>query len=287
MLARIILIVGIVAGTPIVLWHGMGDNCCHEFSMGAIEKMIMRVVPSTHYLKSLMIGDSPAGDTTNGFLMPVPEQIQLACQQIRDDPKLKDGYNALGFSQGGQFLRAVAQTCPDPPMKTLVTFGGQHRGIFGFPKCPGSYSICEYVRKMLNWGAYTSFVQSHLVQAQYWHDPLQEETYEKYSQFIGPFNNALDINHEYRENLKKLEHLVMVMFKKDSMVVPKQSAHFGYYIPGQDQAVESLFESRLYKEDRLGLKVLNDTGRLHFLEMEGDHLQFTESEFAAQIAPFL
>jgi len=89
MLARIIFIVGIVASTPIVLWHGMGDNCCHEFSMGAIEKMIMRVVPSTHYLKSLMIGDSPAGDTTNGFLMPVPEQIQLACQQIRDDPSLR------------------------------------------------------------------------------------------------------------------------------------------------------------------------------------------------------
>ena len=99
----------------------LGDNCCHEFSMGAIEKMILRVVPSTHYLKSLMIGDSPAGDTTNGFLMPVQEQIQLACKQIRDDPKLKDGYNALGFSQGGQFLRAVAQTCPDPPMKTGST----------------------------------------------------------------------------------------------------------------------------------------------------------------------
>merc|ERR1712130_1017962 len=59
----------------------------------------------------------------------------------------------------------------------------------------------------------------------------------------------------------KLEKVVMVMFKKDSMVVPKQSAHFGYYIPGQDQEVESLFESRLYKEDRLGLKALNDTGR--------------------------
>ena len=24
---------------PIVMWHGMGDNCCHSFSMGAIKKV--------------------------------------------------------------------------------------------------------------------------------------------------------------------------------------------------------------------------------------------------------
>ncbi len=29
--------------------------------------------------------------------------------------------------QGGQFLRAVAQRCPDPPMRNLVSIGGQHQ----------------------------------------------------------------------------------------------------------------------------------------------------------------
>ena len=33
---------------------------------------------------------------------------------------LQGGYNAIGFSQGGQFLRAVAQRCPNPPMKNAV-----------------------------------------------------------------------------------------------------------------------------------------------------------------------
>ena len=127
--------------------------------MGAVKKMVERTVPNTDYVVSLMIGETPAGDTTNGFLMPVIEQIKLACNVIQSDPELKDGYHALGFSQGGQFLRGLAQMCPNPPMKTLVTFGGQHQGIFGFPKCPGDSTICEYVRKMLNWGAYTSFVQ--------------------------------------------------------------------------------------------------------------------------------
>ena len=34
-------------------------------------------------------------------------------------------------------------------------------GVYGFPHCPGdNYTICEYVRKLLNFGAYESFVQN-------------------------------------------------------------------------------------------------------------------------------
>ena len=31
-------------------------------------------------------------------------QIKQVCDKLASDPKLKNGYNALGFSQGGQFL---------------------------------------------------------------------------------------------------------------------------------------------------------------------------------------
>jgi hypothetical protein len=67
---------------------------------------------------------------------------------------------------------------------------------------------------MLNWGAYSSFIQSHLVQAQYWHDPLQEETYKQYSQFIAVVNNDHEFNQTYKDNLEKLENLVLVKFAK-------------------------------------------------------------------------
>ena len=43
-------------------------------------------------------------DTENGFLMSVDDQVTQVCTKIASDPKLKDGYNAMGFSQGGQFL---------------------------------------------------------------------------------------------------------------------------------------------------------------------------------------
>ena len=90
---------------------------------------------------------------------------------------------------------------------------------------------------MLNWGAYNTFIQSHFVQAQYWHDPLQQDTYAQYSQFIGPINNELEINESFKTNLQKLENFVMVKFLQDSMVVPKESSHFGYYKDGQGKGL--------------------------------------------------
>ena len=69
--------------------------------------------------------------------------------------------------QGGQFLRAVAQRCPNPPMKNLVTIAGQHQGVFGIPGCPGeSQQLCNIMRELLYLGAYNELVQSILVQAQ-------------------------------------------------------------------------------------------------------------------------
>lgn len=43
-------------------------------------------------------------DTESGFLGNVNDQVSEACQKISNDPKLRSGYNAIGFSQGGQFL---------------------------------------------------------------------------------------------------------------------------------------------------------------------------------------
>lgn len=47
-------------------------------------------------------------------------------------------------------------------------------------------------------------MQNYLVQATYWHNPLQEEKYRNSSTFLADINNELEINEEYKENLKAL-----------------------------------------------------------------------------------
>jgi palmitoyl-protein thioesterase len=144
----------VTASTPVVLWHGMGDSCCNPLSMGSIVNLIKKTLPNT-YVHSLRIGNNIEEvtifnlirnlhynkcclflkkDTLNGFFMSVNDQITLACKLISADNNLTNGYNAIGFSQGGQFLRAVAQRCPTPPMLNLISIGGQHQGVYGFPR---------------------------------------------------------------------------------------------------------------------------------------------------------
>jgi len=112
-------------------------------------------------------------------------------------------------------------------MKSLVSLGGQHQGIFGFPNCPGeTFDLCNSVRELLTIGAYVEQVQNNVVQAQYWHDPLDFDNYVKHSAFLAEINNERKENFkpEYAENLAKLENLVLVMFaqvRKDTFLKEK------------------------------------------------------------------
>merc|ERR1711872_781595 len=188
------------APVPVVLWHGMGDSAA---GMKGIESILKENIEGV-YVHRIMIGGNVIVDTESGFFRDTNRQVSEVCEMMANDPELQDGYNAMGFSQGGQFLRAVAQRCPNPPMHNLISFGGQHQGVYGFPRCPGNNSaICNYVRELLNLGAYNDFVQSFLCQAEYWHDPLNEELYRNKSVFLAEINQENVVNPTYKTNLQK------------------------------------------------------------------------------------
>ncbi|XP_045766736.1 palmitoyl-protein thioesterase 1 [Maniola jurtina] len=276
--------------TPIVLWHGMGDTCCFAYSLGMFKMFLQKQIPGV-YVQSLRIGNSAIEDLENGYFMFPNKQVEYVCEVLAKDPKLQDGFNAIGFSQGSQFLRAVVQRCGHKigRVKNLITLGGQHQGVYGLPHCFAlQHETCDYVRKLLNYAAYYSWVQKSLVQATYWHDPLDDATYKKSSEFLADINNERKINQTYVQNLNKLEHFVMVKFNNDSIVQPKETEWFGFYAPGQAKKLISLQQSKLYKEDRLGLKKMDEDGKLIFLSQPGDHLRFTEEWFIENILkPYL
>jgi len=265
---------------PVVLWHGMGDSCCNPMSMGSISKTITDNHNGT-YVYSIMTGSNVFEDTLEGFFADVNSQIETVCEQLKKDPKLSGGFHAMGFSQGGQFLRALVQRCNGINVTNLVTFGGQHEGVFALPHCTSFNGtigeLCEDVSKLLNEGAYEEYIQEMVVQAQYWHDPINEDEYRTKNIFLPDINQENSINETYRSNIKQLSNLVLVKFLQDSMVVPRDSAWFGYYTPGQDKTIRDLKDSPLYTEDRLGLKSLDQQGKLHFMSIDGDHLQIPET----------
>lgn len=272
--------------TPIVLWHGLGQSCCDPDGVGRVKAILERVANA--YVYSVRIGETTVDEVINSFFEPVNAQVEAACRQIASDPQLASGYHAVGFSQGGQFLRAVAQRCPDPPMKTLVTLGSQHQGIFGLPKCDLTFSLCKIIRSFIGMGVYTAISQSSSVPAQYWHDPLNPSGYANGSIFLADINNEGNVkNKTYKENLTKLEKFVMIKSLNDSVVVPVESQHFEFFDPSPDDvpgiAIKNLRKSRIYTEDWLGLKELDASGRLIFMEVQGDHLEFNANWFIQEV----
>jgi len=274
--------------TPIVLWHGMGDCCCNPLSMGAISKYLEQKIPGV-YVHSLMIGDNVVQDTENGFFMNINSQIELACQKIQADPKLQQGYHAVGFSQGGLFIRGLAQRCPHPQIKNLVSIGGPQQGVYGLPKCLGeNHVICDYVRRLLNYGAYIGWIQKMLVQAQYWHDPLAEQEFQEKSLFLSDINNQGKVKNEtYKENLQKLSNLVLVKFAEDTVVDPKGSEWFSWFNSSSASSMVPLQQTPLYQEDWLGLKNMDKAGKLKLMSVEGDHLQLDKESLDSIIQTYL
>jgi len=273
---------------PVVLWHGMGDTCCFPFSMGAIKRMIEDGFPGI-YVYSVEVGNNIVEDELNGFFMNVNDQLEQIHGKFQAQPELANGFTAIGFSQGGQFLRGYVQRYNDPPVYNLITMGGQHQGVFGYPNCPAiNITMCEELRRLITYGAYEPEIQSHVVQAEYWQDPFHEVEYVNRSVFLADINNqGAWKNETYKQNLMSLNQFVMVMFTLDTMVQPKESEWFAFYAPGQDRIVVPLNESQIYTEDWLGLKEMDQNGQLQFIPCPGNHLQFTQQWFKEYIFPYL
>ncbi|KAF5829085.1 Alpha/Beta hydrolase protein [Dunaliella salina] len=64
-------------------------------------------------------------------------QVAKVCAEMKGMSELADGFNAVGFSQGGQFMRALVERCSHEGIqaRTLITLGAQHQGISSVPGC--------------------------------------------------------------------------------------------------------------------------------------------------------
>lgn len=86
-------------------------------------------------------------------------------------------------------------------------------------------------------------------------------------------------------NLKALRKLILVKYADDIGVVPNESTWFGYY--DKDMKSQQLEELEIYKQDKLGLKSMKESGKLIFLTAPLGHLRLYEPWFMQNIVPLL
>ncbi|KAL8832568.1 MAG: hypothetical protein Q9191_000192 [Dirinaria sp. TL-2023a] len=261
---------------PLIVWHGLGDNYKAD-GLQSIAELVNQTIGGT-YTYFIHLDEDASADRTATFLGNVTTQIDQACEDLRTHPILSQApaVNAIGFSQGGQFLRGYVERCNNPRVANLITFGSQHNGISEFNNCEDNDWLCKTWSGYLKTKTWSEWVQSHLVPAQYFRDPEDLDSYLEYSNFLVDVNNEKDVkNSTYKKNIAGLKNFAMYMFANDTTVVPKESAFF-HEVNTTSGKITKLQDREIYKEDWLGLKILDEANQLQLNTIPGGHMQLTE-----------
>ena len=92
---------------------------------------------------------------------------------------------------------------------------------------------------------------------------------------------------DYKQNLARLDNLVLVQFTEDSIVDPKESEWFGWFDDNDHQTMLPLQNTSMYKEDWIGLRNLDQAGKLHLMSVAADHLRLGKKALDEIINKFL
>ena len=72
--------------------------------------------------------------------------------------------------------------------------------------------------------------------------------------------------------MTNLKFLVAVKYLKDTVVYPNESQHFGYYADETETTMMKMEDTDEYKQDLFGIKTLNQSNRLTFLDCDAEHV---------------
>ncbi|ODV79841.1 alpha/beta-hydrolase [Suhomyces tanzawaensis NRRL Y-17324] len=261
---------------PVVIWHGLGD----QYNSTGIHKAaeILDDFYPGIFVYSVYLDLDPEKDQKKSLFGDANVELEQVCEQLATIPELKQGFDLIGFSQGGLFLRALVERCSDVNVNNLITFGSPHLGVLELPMCenPGDW-VCRRRNELLKKQVWFDSVQKRVIPAQYFRDPVNYNQYLLHSNFLVNVNNErpLSFNSSYKNNLQKLNKLVLFQFTRDTTLVPKETAWFiDFDVSGTSIPFE---KSKIYVQDLIGLKELHLNDKIDFKAIDTDHMVISEA----------
>ncbi|XP_034215774.1 palmitoyl-protein thioesterase 1-like isoform X4 [Prunus dulcis] len=138
-------------------------------------------------------------------------------------------------------------------VKNFISLGGPHAGTASVPLCG---AMADYLEKC---------------------------------KFLPKLNNERPDgkNSTLKERFSSLENLVLIMFEHDTVLIPKETSWFGYYQDDTFKSILSPRQTNLYKEDWIGLRALDEAGRVKYISVPGGHLGISTSDMMKHVVPYL
>lgn len=256
---------------PVVMMHGV---------TGSVKRMaypvewVHEALGNDTYVKNVEIGNG----AIDSVFWNMNKQVDSFAESVLSDPKLRDGFNLIGYSQGGLITRGFVERYGHlAKIHNYITWSGPHGGVYGVPdnagKFPGLVSLFD---KLLD-GGLTEWIQDHLSFASYWRDPFALSQYVSDSVFLADINNVrAQKNATYAANVAALNHWTLLYSTVDKIVIPRESGVFGAFAAGSNSTVVPLQQQQLWTDDWIGLRRLDARSALSMHATDCEHHNYPE-----------
>ncbi|CAM8995570.1 unnamed protein product [Rhodiola kirilowii] len=277
-----LVFIPISESVPFIVLHGIADECSSA-----------KVKNFTQNLRDFSNVEGYCVEVGDGawdsWFMPLDKHAAVVCDKVKQMKQPKDGYNIVGLSQGNLIGRGVLEFCEGgPPVKNFISVSGPHAGTASVPLC-GTGPWCTIVDNLIKSAVYSDYVQAHLAPSGYLKLPNDLPNYLEKCSYLPKLNNELPNkrNATYKERFTSLQNLVLIMCEQDDVLIPRETSWFGYYSDGAFKPILSTNETKLYTEDWIGLKTLDESGRVKYISVPGGHIEISASDMKKHIIPYL
>ena len=263
---------------PIAIIHGFRQSCSN-YELQSLEAYLQ--YKTNGYAKCIETGGGST-DISRSF----EDQAKKACELISGDSHYNSGFALVSISQGGVLSRYVIEKCNMPGrVKNFVSIGGPLAGTHQLPHCLRGVT-CHILNSFADWFVYKGYVQDTFGPSGYFRVSNHLGNFKKSKSLLLNVNNqGKTVDNDAKSRFESLDKLVLIAFKRDTMITPRESAHFGEY--DKDHKVIPMEQTENYINDLFGLKTLDINGKIVKLWIDEKHCWYSFADVDMYMLPYL